>query len=51
LAFDVIPDFHFIAPNGNAIVLRRELVDTNGSIAQTNITNETMTEFWRILFP
>lgn len=38
----VVPDFHFIAPNGNAIVLRRELVDTNGAIAQTQINSETI---------
>jgi hypothetical protein len=42
LPFDLIPDFHFIAPNGNAIVLRRELIDTSGSISQTNISNETI---------
>jgi hypothetical protein len=38
----VVPDFHFIAPNGNAIVLRRELVDTNGAISQTQIASETI---------
>src|SRR5580698_3857707 len=38
----VVPDFHFIAPNGNAIVLRRELVDTNGPFAQTQIRSETI---------
>ncbi len=38
----VVPDFHFIAPNGNAIVLRRELVDTNGAIGQTQIMSETI---------
>jgi len=41
-AFDLIPDFHFVAPNGNAIVLRRELIDTSGSISQTNIANQTI---------
>jgi hypothetical protein len=38
----VVPDFHFVAPNGNAIVLRRELVDTNGPFAQTQIRSETI---------
>src|SRR5580658_6382219 len=38
----VVPDFHFIAPNGNAIVLRRELVETNGPFAQTQIRSETI---------
>jgi len=42
VAFDLIPDFHFVAPNGNAIVLRRELIDTSGSISQTNIANQTI---------
>jgi hypothetical protein len=37
-----VPDFHFVAPNGNAIVLRRELVDTNGAFAQTQIKNATI---------
>jgi hypothetical protein len=37
-----VPDFHFIAPNGNAIVLRRELVDTNGAFAQTQIRSATI---------
>jgi hypothetical protein len=38
----VVPDFHFIAPNGNAIVLRRELVETNGPFSQTQIRSETI---------
>jgi hypothetical protein len=38
----LIPDFHFVAPNGNAIVLRRELIDTSGSISQTSISNQTI---------
>jgi hypothetical protein len=42
LVMSFVPDFHFIAPNGNAIVLRRELVDTNGAIAQTQIMSETI---------
>jgi hypothetical protein len=42
LIVSVVPDFHFIAPNGNAIVLRRELVETNGAIAQTQIMSETI---------
>ena len=42
IVVSVVPDFHFVAPNGNAIVLRRELVDTNGAIAQTQIASETI---------
>jgi hypothetical protein len=42
IVVNVVPDFHFVAPNGNAIVLRRELVDTNGAIAQTQIASETL---------
>jgi hypothetical protein len=42
IVMSVVPDFHFIAPNGNAIVLHRELVDTNGAIAQTQIASETI---------
>ena len=42
IVMSVVPDFHFVAPNGNAIVLRRELVDTNGAIAQTQINSETI---------
>jgi hypothetical protein len=38
----VVPDFRFIAPNGNAMVLRRELVSTNAAIAQTQISNATI---------
>jgi hypothetical protein len=38
----VVPDFHFVAPNGNAVFLRRELVDTNGAISQTQINSETI---------
>jgi len=34
---DVIPDFHFIAPNGNAIVIHRQLIETSGAIAQTQL--------------
>jgi hypothetical protein len=26
---DIVPDFHFIAPKGNAVVLHRELVETS----------------------
>jgi hypothetical protein len=40
--FDYVPDFHFIAPNGNAIMLRRELVATSGAIAQTQIGSATI---------
>ena len=39
---DLVPDFHFIAPNGNAIMLRRELVDTSGAFAQTQIQSATI---------
>lgn len=27
----VVPDFHFVAPNGNAVLIHRELVATSGS--------------------
>ena len=39
---DIVPDFHFVAPNGNAIVLHRELVETNGSVGQTNLRDATI---------
>ena len=39
---DVVPDFHFTAPNGNAIIIHRELVDTNGAVSQTNIQDGTI---------
>ncbi|HMI95053.1 MAG TPA: aspartyl protease family protein [Micropepsaceae bacterium] len=39
---DVVPDFHFTAPNGNAIIIHRELVDTNGAISQTDIPDGTI---------
>jgi len=39
---DVVPDFHFQAAKGNAVVLRRELVDTSGAFAQTQIANATI---------
>ncbi len=39
---DVVPDFHFQAPNGNAVMLRRELVDTDGAFAQTQIAGATI---------
>jgi hypothetical protein len=39
---DVVPDFHFMAPRGNAIVLRRELVDTSGAFSQTQIASATI---------
>ena len=38
---DLVPDFHFVAPNGNAIVLHRELVDTNGAIGE-NLQDATI---------
>ena len=37
-----LPDFHFVAPNGNAVVLHRELVDTNGSIGPTILQDATI---------
>lgn len=40
--FSYVPDFHFTAPNGNAVVLRRELVATSGAFSQTQILNETI---------
>jgi hypothetical protein len=39
---DVVPDFHFKAPNGNAVVLRRELVTSTGAFSQTQIANATI---------
>jgi hypothetical protein len=39
---DVVPDFHFTAPNGNAIIIHRELVDTSGAISQTDIPDGTI---------
>jgi hypothetical protein len=33
----VVPDFHFIAPNGNAVLIHRELVATNGSPSNMHI--------------
>jgi hypothetical protein len=33
---DVVPDFHFIAPNGNAVLLHREIVDTNANRSNVN---------------
>jgi hypothetical protein len=38
-----VPDFHFVAPTGNAIFLRCERVDTSGAISQTNINSTTIT--------
>jgi|GEM_PF-1807250 len=34
---DIVPDFHFTAPNGDAIVIHRTLVSTSGAIAQTQL--------------
>lgn len=39
---DLVPDFRFVAPRGNAIMLRRELVDTSGAFAQTQIQSATI---------
>jgi hypothetical protein len=32
----IIPDFHFIAPNGNAVLLHREVVETNANNIHIN---------------
>ena len=32
----IIPDFHFIAPNGNAVLLHREMVETNANNVHVN---------------
>jgi hypothetical protein len=29
IIFDIVPDFHFVAPKGNAVVLHRELVESS----------------------
>jgi opacity protein-like surface antigen len=42
MTVDVVPDIHFKAPNGNAIVLHRTLVGTSGAIAQTQIRDATI---------
>ena len=34
---DVMPQFHFVAPNGNAVRLHRELVETDSAITQADI--------------
>src|SRR5690349_16912200 len=34
---DVMPLFHFVAPNGNAVLLHRELVETDSAITQAVI--------------
>ena len=36
---DVMPQFHFVAPNGNAVLLHRELVETDSAITQAGIRN------------
>lgn len=35
--FDIMPHFHFRAPGGNAVTLRRELVETDSAITQEGI--------------
>ena len=42
VTMDVVPDFHFIAPGGNAIVLHRELVATSGAISAANVRDESI---------
>jgi hypothetical protein len=39
---DIIPDIHFVAANGNAIVVHRELIDTSGAISQTQLKDATI---------
>ncbi len=34
VVFDLVPDFHFIAPNGNATLIHRQLIDTSGNFSQ-----------------
>jgi len=38
--FDIVPHFHFRAPAGNAVLLRRELVETDSAITQQGIRSE-----------
>src|SRR5215471_7951825 len=33
---DIVPEFHYVAPNGNALVLHREIVDTNNTLVRVN---------------
>jgi hypothetical protein len=40
--FSFVPDFHFVAPNGNAAVLHRELVATSGRYDKTLLDNEVI---------
>ncbi len=40
--YSFVPDFHFIAPNGNAAVLHRELVATTGRYDKTLVDNEVI---------
>jgi hypothetical protein len=35
--FDIVPHFRFHAPGGNAVMLRRELVETDSAITQEGI--------------
>ena len=37
IVVSVIPDLHFVAPNGNVIVLRREVVETTASTSQLHV--------------
>lgn len=34
---DVMPEFHFVAPRGNAVLLRRTMVETDSAITATEI--------------
>ena len=33
---DIVPEFHYVAPNGNAIVLHREIVESNNTQVRIN---------------
>ena len=37
----IAPEFHFVAPNGNAVLLHREIVDTNAN--RSNVTSAPIT--------
>jgi hypothetical protein len=43
MRFDVVPEFHFVAPKGNAVRLHRELMETDSAITAANIRGETIT--------
>jgi hypothetical protein len=39
---DVMPEFHFVAPKGNAVRLHRELVETDSAITAASIRGATI---------